>query len=274
MKTLSILFTAIVALGVSTDLSAQDRKKSKPMAPGGKWARGSMERPRPRVVEPPGFTTQDQAGQAPSDAVVFFDGTDLSQWRSQKQSEDGNDAAKWKIENGYMEAVKGSGGIQTREQVEGDCQWHIEWRTPSEVTGKSQGRGNSGVFIGGFPEVQVLDSYQNDTYPDGQASALYGQYPPMVNACRKPGEWQTYDIIVVREKKDENGKVIQPGSLTVLHNGIVTHFAREVGGKSPAGGLALQDHSNPVRFRNIWARKINLVDPDSEGTPPPSVEKK
>lgn len=240
------------------------------MTPGGIWPRGSMDRPRPRVVDPPGFSTQEKAGQPPSDAVVFFNGSDLTKWRSQKKSEAGKDNAKWKVENGYMEAVRGSGGIQTREEIKGDAQWHIEWRAPDEVKGNSQGRGNSGVFIGGYPEVQVLDSYQNDTYPDGQASALYSQYPPMVNASRKPGQWQIYDIIVVRQKKDDQGKVTQTGSITVLHNGIVVHFAREAGGQNPAGGLALQDHGNPVRFRNIWARKINLINPDSEGTKPPA----
>lgn len=227
-----------------------------------------MDRPRPRVVDPPSFSTQEKAGKAPSDAVVFFDGSDLSAWKSQKKSEDGKDAARWKVENGYMEVVRGTGSIQTREEIEGDAQWHIEWATPEEVKGNSQGRGNSGVFIGGFPEVQVLDSYDNDTYPDGQAASLYGQHPPMVNACRKPGEWQTYDIIVVRQKKDESGKVTEPGSITVLHNGIVVHFARQKGGQRPSGGLSLQDHGNPVRYRNIWARKINLVDPGSEGTSP------
>lgn len=258
----------VVTIALLATSSGQE-KKPQPLTPGGKWPKGSMERPRPRVVDPPGFSTQEKAGRAPSDAVIFFDGKDLSKWRSQKKSDDGNDAARWKIEEGYMEVVKGTGGIQTRDQIEGDAQWHIEWSTPTEVKGSSQGRGNSGVFIGGFPEVQVLDSWQNDTYPDGQAASLYSQYPPMVNASRGPGQWQTYDIIVVREKKDGEGKVTAPGSITVLHNGVVVHFARQIGGKSPQGGLGLQDHGNPVRFRNIWARKINLVDPESEGTPPP-----
>lgn len=239
------------------------KDKPKPLAPGGVWARHSMDRPRPRVVTPPA------PGKAPSDAVVFFDGSDLSKWRSAKPSEDGGATAKWKVENNYMEVVPGTGVIQTRDEIDGDAQWHIEWATPAEVKGNGQGRGNSGVFITGFPEVQVLDSYNNDTYPDGQAAGLYGQYPPMVNASRKPGEWQAYDIIVIRQKKDDKGKVSQPGSITVLHNGIVVHFARQVGGHHPRGGLGLQDHGNPTRFRNIWARKINLVNPDSEGTPPP-----
>lgn len=268
------IFLATFLLSLSSALlMGEDKPKPGPLTPGGVWPKGSMERPRPRVVDPPGFSSQETAGQPPSDALVFFDGTDLSGWKAQRKSDDGSEAAAWKVENGYMEVVKGTGPIQTKEQIEGDAQWHVEWCTPSEVKGNSQGRGNSGVFIGGYPEVQVLDSYQNDTYPDGQASALYSQYPPMVNASRKPGEWQTYDIIVIREKKDEKGKVTQPGSITVLHNGIVVHFARETGGKTPAGGLSLQDHGNPVRYRNIWARKINLIDPDSEGTPPPGRTK-
>jgi len=268
LKPLLILSLTLSLSLCALHAQAQQPPKEKPMTPGGEWPRGSMERPRPRVVTPPTASTQEAAGKAPSDAVVFFDGADLSKWKSDKKNDAGDDAAKWKVENGHFEIVKGTGGIRTRDEIEGDCQWHIEWATPAEVSGNSQGRGNSGVFIGGFPEVQVLDSFDNDTYPDGQAASLYNSYPPLVNASRKPGEWQTYDIIVVRPKKDANGQTI-PASLTVLHNGVVVHFARPVG-TGVKGGLSLQDHGNPVRFRNIWARKINLVNPDSEGTPPPA----
>jgi hypothetical protein len=129
------------------------------------------------------------------------------------------------------------------------------------------------VFIGGFPEVQVLDSCDNPTYPDGQAAALYGQYPPMVNASRKPGEWQTYDIIVERQRRDAKGTVTKPARITVIHNGIVVQWAREFDSPAQEGDLALQDHGNPVRYRNVWVRPINLVDPDSEGTPAPIESK-
>ncbi|MFT6596803.1 MAG: hypothetical protein ACJAT3_002787 [Akkermansiaceae bacterium] len=221
----------------------------------GRWSKAQVQGERPAVVTPPGHTTAAKPGAAPSDAIVFFDGKDLSKWKGRGRK-DGNDAAKWLVKEGYMEVQRGTGVIQTRDQVEGDCQWHIEWCTPAEVKGNSQGRGNSGVFIGGYPEVQVLDSFQNDTYPDGQASSLYMKSVALVNASRGPGQWQTYDIICIREKKGAEGKVIQPGSITVLHNGIVTQFAVQEGGKQGAGGLQLQDHGNPVRYRNIWARKL------------------
>jgi hypothetical protein len=204
---------------------------------------------------------------------VLFDGKDLSKWKRDKRREDGADADDkplWKVENGYVEIVPKGGSIRTREKIKGDTQWHIEWATPSEVKGNSQGRGNSGVFIGGFPEVQVLDSFENDTYPDGQAAGLYGNYPPMVNASRKPGEWQTYDIIVERQQKDETGKVIKKARITVIHNGTVVQWGREFDSGAQEGDLGLQDHGNPVRYRNIWVRPINLIDPDSEGTPPPA----
>ena len=228
-----------------------------------------MSRPRPRVMTPPGFTTPDAPGRAPSDAIVLFGGTDLAKWKRDKP-DGADDQPLWKVEGGYFEIVPKSGTIRTREKIAGDTQWHLEWATPTEVKGSSQGRGNSGVFIGGFPEVQVLDSFENDTYPDGQAAGLYGFYPPMVNASRKPGEWQTYDIIVERQRKDEAGAVVKKARLTVIHNGVVVQWARELDVAAPDGDLSLQDHGNPVRYRNIWVRPINLTDPDSEGTPPPA----
>jgi hypothetical protein len=222
-----------------------------PVSKAGQWTKEEIKEERPAAITPPDHTTAAKPGGAPSDAIVFFDGSDLSKWQGR-----GDDDVKWLVKDGSMEVVRGTGAIRTREEVEGDCQWHIEWRTPAEVKGNSQGRGNSGVFIGGYPEVQVLDSFQNDTYPDGQASALYKKSAPLVNASRGPGQWQSYDIICIREKKDADGKVIEPGSITVLHNGIVTQFAVQAGGKAASGGLQLQDHGNPVRFRNIWARHL------------------
>jgi len=237
-------------------LSSLNAEESVPLSEAGKWSKEKVQSMRPAVVTPPGFSTDAKAGSVPSDAVVFFDGKDLSKWKGRGKG--GNDAPKWLVKEGFMEVVRGTGAIQTRDQVEGDCQWHIEWCTPAEVKGNSQGRGNSGVFIGGYPEVQVLDSFENDTYPDGQASSLYKKSVTLVNARRGPGKWQTYDVICIREKKDASGKVIQPGSITVLHNGIVTQFSVQAGGKQPAGGLSLQDHGNPVRYRNIWCRKLSV----------------
>lgn len=241
-------------------------KKPRALAPGGKWFANDMNRPRPRVITPP------QDGRAPSDAQIIFDGSSLAAFKRDGNKENpitpGNDAALWEIKDGYFQCAPKSGSIRTRNKYEGDQQWHIEWATPAEVKGNSQGRGNSGVFISGFPEVQVLDSYQNDTYPDGSAAGLYGQYPPMVNASRKPGEWQTYDIIVERQRRDAQGKVIRKARLTVIHNGIVVHLAREFDTAEKASDLGLQDHHNPVRYRNIWVRRLNLDDPDSEGTAP------
>ena len=250
MKISTLIITLPLA---ATALLAEEGEST---SDAGRWSKEKMQSHRPAVVTPPGFSSDDQAGNAPSDAVVFFDGTDLSKWKGGKKK-DGK-TVSWLVKDGYMEVVRGTGQIETLDQIEGDCQWHIEWCTPAEVKGNSQGRGNSGVFIGGYPEVQVLDSFQNDTYPDGQASSLYKASVTLVNASRGPGKWQTYDVICIREKKGTDGKVIQPGSISVLHNGVVTQFAVQAGGKSKAGGLRLQDHGNPVRFRNIWARKLNV----------------
>lgn len=247
-------------------------QKKENFAPGGKWKHGDMDRPRPRVIAPPGMSTQAAPGQPPSDAILLFSGTDLSKWKrdGRKQDAEGaDDKPLWKVENGYFEITPKGGSIRTREKIAGDTQWHLEWAAPGEVKGNSQGRGNSGVFIGGFPEVQVLDSFENDTYPDGQAAGLYGNYPPMVNASRKPGEWQIYDIIVERQRKDEAGKVVKKARISVIHNGIVVQWGREFDAAAPDADLGLQDHGNPVRYRNIWVRPINLTDPDSEGTQPP-----
>jgi uncharacterized cupredoxin-like copper-binding protein len=240
---------------------AADPKKPA-LAPGSVYTSHDMQRPRPQVISPAGFSSPEKAGSPPSDAIILFDGKDLSRWKSdpRKDTPPGDDKPRWKIENGYMEITPKSGGIRTREKFKGDYQLHIEWRTPDVVVGTGQGRGNSGVFIGGFPEIQVLDSYENDTYPDGQASGLYGQYPPMVNASRKPGEWQTYDVLFERASKGSKAK------LTVIHNGVVVHYLREFDSAAQEGDLALQDHNNPVRYRNIWLRPLR-IDSDAKGTP-------
>ncbi|MFT4641216.1 MAG: hypothetical protein ACI8T1_004553 [Verrucomicrobiales bacterium] len=152
-----------------------------------------------------------------------------------------------------MEIVPKTGQITSKDKF-GSSQIHIEWASPAEVIGSSQGRGNSGVYINGHGEVQVLDSYENDTYPDGQAASIYNKYPPLVNASRKPGEWQTYDIIYDAPKE---GK---PATLTIMHNGILVHHAAEVPGDAVECSISLQDHSNPVRYRNIWVRPLKGYD--------------
>lgn len=195
----------------------------------------------------------------PSDAIVLFDGKSLAPWKG----ENGGDA-KWKVVDGFAE-VNGTGSIMTREEF-GDCQLHVEWAAPAKVEGEDQGRGNSGVYLQGRYEIQVLDSYDNKTYFDGQAAAFYGHNAPLVNACRKPGEWQSYDIVFHSPRSTADGKV-QSGSFTVLHNGVLVQdhvpvageatTAAKFKGVAPKGPLVLQDHGNPVRFRNIWIRPLN-----------------
>lgn len=206
----------------------------------------------------PAVVTPGTAGSPPSDAIVLFDGKDLSAWKS----DDGSDA-KWKVENGYAEVTGKS--ILTKQEF-GAIQLHIEWATPAEVKGDGQGRGNSGVYFQGRYEIQVLDSYNNKTYPNGQASAFYLNSAPLVNASRKPGEWQTYDIVFHPPKPDAEGK-ITPGSFTVFHNGVLTQdhvpvkgdatTSAKFSGATPTGPLMLQNHGNPVRYRNIWVRKLD-----------------
>jgi len=198
--------------------------------------------------------------------VVLFDGKDLSQWASYESGLAG--PVTWKVENGYMEVAPHGGNIYTKQKF-GDCQIHIEWASPAAVNGAGQGRGNSGVFPLGFGEIQVLDSWQNDTYPDGQAGGIYGKYPPLVNASRPSGQWQAYDIVFRMARLDKQGRILQPARMTMFHNGVVIHHALELEGRQQAGTIGLQDHHNPVRYRNIWVRK--LVDYDVAGTPPPAA---
>lgn len=226
------------------------------------WDVHSMDRPQPEVITPATLSTQKEAGEAPSDAIVLFDGSNLSKWQSV-----GGGPAEWKVTDGYMEVVDETGNIETRQSF-GDVQLHVEWAAPAQVEGNGQGRGNSGVFLMKNYEVQVLDCYQNETYADGMTASLYGQYPPQVNACRPPGEWQTYDIIFRRPHFDEDGNVMKPATVTVIHNGVLVQDHVELTG--PTGHksrppyrahpaelpIMLQDHSNPVRFRNIWVREL------------------
>ncbi len=219
--------------------------------------------PLPPVVTPPTPSTQERPGRPPSDAIVLFDGTDLGQWVSMDGS-----PPRWVVKDGYMECARGAGNIRTLQNF-GDCQLHIEWATPSPPQGAGQGRGNSGVFFGlDRYEVQVLDSYQNSTYADGSAGAIYGQYPPLVNASLPPGQWQTYDIVYIAPRFDAGGKLVSPAYITVFHNGVLVQYHVPLTG--PTGWLerrpyephpeklpiSLQDHGNPVRYRNIWLREL------------------
>ncbi len=226
------------------------------------WKIHDMQRPQPKKIDPGMVSCKDKAGNAPSDAVVLFDGTDLSQWRSVKGG-----PAEWPVKDGYFETKQGAGYIRTLQSF-GDCQLHLEWAAPTPARGSGQGRGNSGVFLMGKYEVQILDSYGNTTYPDGQAASVYGQFPPQVNASRSPGKWQSYDIIFHAPRFNEKGKLKQPATLTVLHNGVLVQDHVTLKGHTswisipeynphPAKlPIELQDHGNPVRFRNIWVREL------------------
>lgn len=251
------LVTGLVLLSISaiaqtplTNLGYTDT----PMLPGLPYHVHDPARPRPATVTP-----ALRVGDAPSDATILFDGTDLSSWTPTKNA--------WRVENGYMEVVPNSGDLRTKETF-GDVQLHVEWQAPTEIEGEGQGRGNSGIFLQTRYEVQVLDSYGNRTYPDGQAAAIYGQYPPLVNASRPPGVWQSYDIVFRRPRFDERGKLIAPARITVIHNGVLVHDAVILTGPSghrsrpPYAAhadrlpITLQDHASPVRFRNIWVRDL------------------
>jgi hypothetical protein len=231
-----------------------------PMLPSGKWHVHDPDRPAPAVIAP-GASFSDGA-RPPADAIVLFDGHDLSQWRGDKGE------PKWKVRDGYMEVAPHTGYIHTKEEF-GDFQLHLEWAEPANVQGTSQERGNSGVFLQGVYELQILDSYDNPTYADGQCGGMYGQTPPLANACRGPGEWQTYDIIFEAARFGEDHQLIRPASVTVMQNGVLLHHKQAFLGPTghrtlanykkelpPRGPLALQDHGNPVRFRNIWIRNI------------------
>lgn len=208
----------------------------------------------PRIVSP-----GESVSHPPSDAVVLFDGTDLSKW---------DNAQHWRVEDGAM--VSGRGDVVSKEEF-GDCQLHIEWSAPADVKGSGQGRGNSGVFLMNIYEIQVLDSFENETYPDGQAGGIYKQTPPMVNAMKPPGQWNVYDIFWTAPRFSEDGKLVSPAAITAVHNGILilnhfellgdTPFHRppEYNQHGPNGPIRLQDHGNPVRFRNIWVRPIEPI---------------
>lgn len=261
---LGLLCGAMAALGgLATAMAQKDDapkseetpKKAAPKIVPGQEYKSGVEWPEPKVVNP------GPPGGPPADAVVLFDGKDLSKWKN---------GEKWEIADGVATAAKS--GIQTKDSF-GDCQIHLEFATPAVVRGSGQGRGNSGVYIMGRYEVQILDSYENKTYFDGQAASLYKQHPPMVNVSRKPGEWQTYDIVFESPRFDADKKLTRPGYVTVFHNGVCVQNHFELTGGTyydrpaayvahpPKAPMDLQYHGDPVKFRNIWVREIKDIEP-------------
>lgn len=242
--------TATIVLLISFYTLSAQQEITDPMATE-KWS------PVPVVVTP------GEGTEPPSDAIILLgEGMDLSMW----ESTDGG-KVKWAYENGTLTVKKNTGDIRTRNYF-GDCQLHIEWRTPQEVSGEGQGRGNSGIFLMDRYEVQVLDSYNNRTYSNGQAASIYKQHIPLVNASRPPGVWQIYDIIWKAPSFNKDGSVKEPATITVLHNGVLVQNHVEITGTTDFIGiqtykphaerlpLKLQDHGNPVSYRNIWIREL------------------
>jgi hypothetical protein len=257
---------------VSQGAGAEEKKigyKDTPMLPGGKWHVHDSDRPQPQAIEPGTPSTLEAPGKPPSDAIILFDGTDLSKWRTAQGEVPG-----WTVENGCAvvppHGTKAGSDIYSKEEF-GDCQVHVEWATPKPPQGDIMNRGNSGVFLFGKFEVQVFESYHAGIYADGQAAAIYGQYPPLVNACRQPGAWQMYDIAFTAPRF-KDGKLVAPAYTTVFLNGVCVHNHVAIMGSTghrilPAytpqgakGPLMLQAHGNPVRFRNVWVRELKDYD--------------
>ncbi|MDX2443516.1 MAG: DUF1080 domain-containing protein [Bacteroidales bacterium] len=241
---LKYLFSSILVLSLLLQGYAQEAKDTED------WSK------KPEVITP------GKKDLPPSDAIVLFDGGGFSKWS-------GNEGpAQWKLKGKAMEVVKGTGIIKTNQSF-GSIQLHIEWRSPKKVLGESQGRGNSGIFLMGLYEVQVLDSYDNETYYNGQAGSIYKQHIPLVNACMPPGKWQSYDIIFTTPVFNADKSLQKPGYITVIHNGVLIQNHVELKGPTRFVGipeysyheeklpLTLQDHGNPVMYRNIWVRELN-----------------
>ncbi|MFW5753612.1 MAG: 3-keto-disaccharide hydrolase [Marinilabiliaceae bacterium] len=239
---------AIIFLFLSASFLGQAQKKDHELT--------EVWEPDPPVVTPGSATAP------PSDAIVLFDGSDFDKWETPEGA-----VPEWTLEDGAMTVKPGAGVIQTKQGF-GDMQLHVEWRSPEEIDGDGQGRGNSGVFLMGRYEIQVLDCYNNSTYPNGQTASVYKQHIPLANACRKPGEWQTYDIIFTAPRFNEEGRVTHSARVTVLHNGVLVQNNVEIWGTTQFVGLPqykehdmkepilLQDHSDLVSFRNIWVREL------------------
>jgi hypothetical protein len=253
-RTLFIRFMAIGAV-VWAAVAPECARAQSPS----QWLAHDMRRPRPPVVAPGPLQLPTRP---PSDAIVLFDGQDLAEWRSAEHG-----PARWEVRDAAMVSVPGSGYIYSR-RVFGDVQLHVEWAAPTPARGHGQNRGNSGLFLMSKYEIQVLDSYQDETYADGQAAAVYGQSPPLVNACLPPGQWQAYDIVFRRPRFRRDGALEMPARVTVIHNGILVQDNVTLWGPTswlqhlPYAPhpdqlpLALQDHGNPVRYRNIWVREL------------------
>ena len=253
MKTYSCLLTLALTFALSIDLFAQQMMKE------GDYKPEDTEFYEPKVKK----ITPGENNKPPSDAIVLFDGKDLSAWESAK---DGS-KAPWTVQDGHFTVKPGTGNIKTKEDF-GDFQLHIEWRSPQKIEGEGQGRGNSGIFLQGLYEVQVLDSYESPTYVNGQAGSIYKQHPPLVNATKPPTEWDVYDIIYTAPKFDEkNGALLEAGYVTVMHNGVVVQNHSKLQGTTEYigtpkwvahgdGPLVLQDHSNTTSFRNVWIRPL------------------
>jgi len=277
----------VVAVGLAGAMVIAAEKIG-PQQPWSSFKVHDLTRPAPPVVTPGTASTPDAPGKPPSDAIVLFDGTDLSKWQAV-----GGGEPTFKVVDGVALSY-GPKYMETKDKF-GDVQLHVEWAEPAEVKGDSQGRGNSGVFLMGKFETQVLDSYNNPTYPDGQCGAIYGQYPPQVNACRPPGEWQTYDIIFHHPRYDGD-KMVEPAYITTIQNGVLLQDHQRIEGPSghmrvatyptdekfETGPIALQYHGNPVRYRNIWVRPLEALDtlqhtgkyPDGTAPPAPVMAEK
>lgn len=251
-KMINMNIKSFISAGVVTLLAIPALAQQNKMKP----EETEVWEPEPRMVT----TAPDKA---PSDAIVLFDGRSLDQWVSEK---DGSSPAEWEVADGAFTVAAGKGGIQTKQKFS-DYQLHVEWKSPTKIVGEGQGRGNSGIFMQGLYEVQVLDSYNNRTYSNGQAASLYKQRIPLVNATKAPGEWQTYDIIWTAPRFNADGILISKARVTILHNGVLVQNNVELDGPTEyigipkykahgPGSIALQDHGNPVSFRNIWIRPL------------------
>ncbi len=267
------MLAAITAAVLAGQVGSRPGFEDTPYLPGQKWRVHDAKRPHPRPIVPGTESTQERPGAAPSDAIVLFDGKDLSHWMTSRGGK--LKPPTWKLGNGYMEVAGGTGDLVTKEKF-GNVQIHVEWAAPYPPKGSDQLRGNSGVMPMSRYEIQVLDNYDNPTYADGYAAAIYGQFPPLVNPSRKPGEWQTYDI-AFEAPVFEKDKLVKPAYVTVFHNGVLVHHHqpivgsvayRAVGTYAPHGPeepLLLQDHDFPVRYRNVWVRRLAGYDqPESK----------
>jgi hypothetical protein len=264
----SLLFAAFIITGVVALCVAQTKHHGSllgytdtPLLPDGKWHVHDLNRPQPVKITAGTCSTQTSVGRPPSDAEVLFDGKELSKWRGAKGG-----PASWAVRHGYMEVVPHSGDIYTREEF-GPIQLHVEWRTPAPLKPGREYQGNSGVFLQGFYELQVFESSLNLIYADGEAGAIYGQYPPLVNSSRDPGRWQDFDIIF-SPGRFANGNFVVPPYITAFQNGVLIQNHTAIIGDSmnmklpivqdhgPTGPIRLQDHEDLVRYRNIWVRRL------------------